>query len=112
MVISAEPSKATPFILRDVASLVAVPAFPVIVVWSPVLDPDRVVIPSFDFMVAAVSSPVFEPVMASSFPLSDALRNPAAVVVEVECAAPPDPTCDDGVLAAIAASRAAVSAMA
>ena len=44
-VISALPSKSTVLIFLAVANLVAVPAFPVIVVWSPVLVPLTVASP-------------------------------------------------------------------
>lgn len=41
-VIAADPSKLTPLMARAVCSTVAVPALPVIVVWSPVLVPELV----------------------------------------------------------------------
>lgn len=59
------------------ALVVTVAAFPLMLVWSPVFEPLRVVMPSFVLIEAKVSSPVFVPVMASSLVLSA----PAASVV-------------------------------
>ena len=54
-VMSADPSKGTPLMFFVAASLVAVPALPVILVWSPVLVPDKFATAAFASMALVIA---------------------------------------------------------
>jgi len=80
-VMAAVPSKFTPLIARAVCSAVAVPALPVIVVWSPVLLPEIELVP----VTARVG--VEEPETTTEFiedgVIAPSVRLIAGVVVDV-----------------------------
>jgi hypothetical protein len=75
IVISALPSNGTPFIFLVAASFVAVPALPVIVVWSPVFVPDKLATALFAnmlFVIAPLAMEVILPTLVTT-PLKFAL---------------------------------------
>jgi hypothetical protein len=53
--------------VQAVSNCAFVPDIPTIEVWSPVLEPERVVIPSLERIVVPVSSPEFVPLV---FPIT------------------------------------------